>query len=160
TDNPNLLTHRELPLSFRFHVAMAGALAVGGNLLRWTDAELAEAAELIAGYKDIRPVIQRGRPYRLPPAPRGGPPGARGGRGGASEYVAGDDVVMLGWWGPQQCGVRPRQLRLAGLDADARYRDTGSGQRHWGSVLMAEGLVLPQETANTFGSTLVRLVRD
>ena len=37
TDSPNFLTGRELPLSFRFHVAMAGALGVGGDLLRWTD---------------------------------------------------------------------------------------------------------------------------
>ena len=55
------LTKRELPLSFRFHVAMAGALGVGGDLLRWSDAELAEAAELVAAYKDIRQVIQRGK---------------------------------------------------------------------------------------------------
>ena len=48
TDSPNYLTRRELPLSFRFHVAMAGALGVGGDLLRWTDAELTEAAGLIA----------------------------------------------------------------------------------------------------------------
>jgi alpha-galactosidase len=151
TDSPNWLTGRELPLSFRFHVAMAGALGVGGDLLRWTDAELAEAADLIAAYKDIRPVIQRGRLYRLASVLHG--------PFGASEYVAGDDVVVLGWWGPQQCGVRPGRIRLAGLDAGARYRDTGSGQQHWGSALMAGGLVLPEETASTFGSTLVRLVR-
>jgi alpha-galactosidase len=130
---------------------MAGALGVGGDLLRWTDAELAEAADLIAAYKDIRPVIQRGRLYRLASVLHG--------PFGASEYVAGDDVVVLGWWGPQQCGVRPGRIRLAGLDAGARYRDTGSGQQHWGSALMAGGLVLPEETASTFGSTLVRLVR-
>ena len=99
TDSPNLLTRRELPLSFRFHVAMAGALGVGGDLLRWTDAELAEAAELIAAYKDIRPVVQRGRLYRLA--------SVLDGPFGASEYVAGDDVVVLGWWGPRQCGARP-----------------------------------------------------
>jgi alpha-galactosidase len=151
TDGPNLLTRRELPLSFRFHVAMAGALGVGGNLLRWTDAELAEAAELIAAYKDIRPVIQHGRLYRLASAPHR--------PFGASQYVAGDDVAVLAWWGPQQCDVPPGRIRLAGLDGAARYQDTGSGQQHWGSVLMAEGLVLPQETASTFGSTLVRLVR-
>jgi alpha-galactosidase len=130
---------------------MAGALGVGGNLLRWTDAELAEAAELIAAYKGIRPVIQRGRLYRLASllhAPFG-----------ASEYVAGDDVVVLGWWGPQQCGVRPAQIQLAGLDAGARYRDTGSGHQHQGSALMAEGLVLPGERGSNFGSTLVHLVR-
>ena len=151
TDNPNWLTGRELPLSFRFHVAMAGTLGVGGDLLSWTDGELAEAAELIAAYKDIRPVIQRGRLYRLASVLQG--------PFGASEYVAGNDVVVLGWWGPQQCGVRPGRIRLAGLDAGARFLDTGSGQQHWGSVLMAEGLVLPEETASTFGSMLIHLVR-
>jgi len=151
TDNPNLLTRRDLPLSFRFHVAMAGALGVGGDLLRWTDAELAEAAELIAAYKEIRPVIQRGRLHRLESVLHS--------PFGASQYVAGDDVVVLAWWGPQQCGVRPRQLRLADLDAAARYQDTRSGQRHWGSVLMTEGVELPEERANTFGSTLIRLAR-
>ena len=65
TDSPNFLTKRELPLRFRFHVAMAGALGLGGDLLRWTEAELAEAADLIATYKEIRPVIQRGQLYRL-----------------------------------------------------------------------------------------------
>jgi alpha-galactosidase len=151
TDSPNFLTRRELPLSFRFHVAMAGALGVGGDLLRWTDAELAEAAELIAAYKAIRPVIQRGRLYRLASVEHG--------PFGASEYVAGDDAVLLAWWGPRQAGVRPARVRLAGLDAGARYQDTVSGQLHWGSALLAEGLALPEETAATFGSALVRLLR-
>ena len=151
TDSPNFLTRRELPLRFRFHVAMAGALGVGGDLLRWTDAELAEAAELIAAYKDIRPVIQRGRLYRLASVLHG--PFA------ASQYVAGDDVVLLAWWGPQPCGARPSRIRLAGLDAAARYRDAASGQRHSGAALMTQGLPLPEDTASTFGSTLVRLVR-
>jgi alpha-galactosidase len=117
----------------------------------WTDAELAEAAELIAVYKDLRPVVQRGRLYRLA--------SVLDGPFGASEYVAGDDVVVLGWWGPQPAGIRPDRVRLAGLDADARYRERDSGQRHWGSALMAEGLMLPQESASSFGSTLVRLAR-
>jgi alpha-galactosidase len=151
TDSPNFLTGRELPLSFRFHVAMAGALGVGGDLLSWTDAELTEAAGLIAAYKDIRPVIQRGRLYRLASVLHGPL--------GVSEYVAGDDVVVLGWWGPQQGGVRPDRIRLANLDAGARYLDVGSRQQHWGSALMAEGLELPQDSATTFGSTLVHLSR-
>ena len=105
TDSPNWLTGRELPLSFRFHVAMAGALGVGGDLRRWTDAELAEAARLIAAYKDIRPVIQRGRLYRLASVLDG--PFA------ASQYVAGDDVVVLGWWGPR-AARRPARPDTAG----------------------------------------------
>jgi alpha-galactosidase len=151
TDCPNLVTGRDLPLSFRFHVAMAGALGVGGDLLRWTDTELAEASELIAAYKSVRPVIQRGRLYRLASVEHG--------QFGAIEYVAGDDAVVLGWWGPRQAGVRPGRVRLAGLDADSRYRDVGTGQRHWGAVLMAEGLALPEGTAGAFDSTLVHLAR-
>ena len=105
TDSPNFLTRRELPLSFRFHVAMAGALGVGGDLLRWTDAELAEAAELIAAYKGIRPVIQRGRLYRLASVLHG--------PFGASQYVADDDVVVLAWWGPRPVR-RPARPGTAG----------------------------------------------
>jgi alpha-galactosidase len=166
TDSPNFLTKRELPLRFRFHVAMAGALGVGGNLQHWTDAELTEAAELIATYKEIRPVVQRGRLYRLasvlPGAPGASgafaPPGTSGAFA-ASQYVAGDDVVLLAWWGPQPCAARPPRVRLAGLDAGARYRDIASGREHWGAALLADGLPLPDETKYTFGSTLVRLIR-
>ncbi len=152
TDSPNFLTKRQLPLSFRFHVAMAGALGVGGDLHHWTDAELTEAAELIATYKEIRPVVQRGRLYRLASVLRG--PFA------ASQYVAGHDVVVFAWWGPQPSGARPPRVRLAGLDPAARYRETGSGQEHWGAALLADGLPLPEETKYTFGSTLIRLVCD
>jgi alpha-galactosidase len=176
TDSPNFLTRRELPLRFRFHVAMAGALGVGGDLLRWTDAELAEAAELIAAYKEIRPVVQRGRLYRLASVQHGlsgtfGSSGAFGAFGSsgvlgasgafaASQYVAGDDVVLLAWWGPQPCGARPPRIRLAALEPAARYRDTASGQRHWGAALLADGLPLPEGTESTFGSTLIRLIRE
>ncbi|HEX9040796.1 MAG TPA: alpha-galactosidase [Trebonia sp.] len=157
TDSPNFHTRRELPLSFRFHVAMAGALGVGGDLLRWTEADLAEAAELIAVYKDIRPVVQHGRLYRLASV-LDGPPGASGAFA-ASQYVAGDDVVILAWWGPQPGGARPSRVRLAALDPAARYQDAASGQQHWGAALLTDGLALPAETASTFGSTLVRLIR-
>ena len=161
TDSPNFLTRRELPLSFRFHVAMAGALGVGGDLLRWTDAELAEAAGLIAAYKEIRPIVQRGRLYRLASV-AGGPSGAGGASGAfaASQYVSGDDVVLLAWWGPQPCGARPPRIRLAALDPAARYRDIASGAEHRGAALLANGLLLPEETASTFGSTLVHLIRE
>jgi alpha-galactosidase len=151
TDSPNWLTGRELPLRFRFHVAMAGALGIGGDLLRWTEQELAEAAELIALYKDIRPVIQRGRLYRLA--------SVLDTPFGASEYLAGGDAVVLAWWGPRQCGFRPAWLRLAGLDGGARYRNVATGEEHSGAALMAEGLALPDEAAGTFGSALIRLVR-
>jgi alpha-galactosidase len=54
-----------LPLSFRFHVSMCGALGVGGHLLRWSESQRAEAAHWIARYKAIRPLVQQGDLYRL-----------------------------------------------------------------------------------------------
>jgi alpha-galactosidase len=153
TDSPNFLTGRELSLSFRFHVAMAGALGIGGNLLRWSDADLAEAAELVATYKDIRPVVQRGRLFRVA--------SVQSGTFGASEYVAGDGarVVVLGWWGPHQLEARPYRLPLEGLEPGARYRDLDTGLEHWGAALSREGIVLPGGTGGDFGSALIRLAR-
>jgi len=152
TDSPNFLTGRSLPLSFRFHVAMAGALGIGGDLLRWDDKDIAEAADLVAVYKGIRPVIQRGLLYRIGPALDEG--------FSANEYVADDGsrVVVLGWWGPYQCGARPNRLRLAGLDGAARYRDDATGEEYLGVTLMTRGLPLPG-AESTFGSMLIRLTR-
>jgi alpha-galactosidase len=154
TDSPNFLTGRALPLSFRFHVAMAGALGIGGDLLSWTDEDIAEAADLVAVYKDIRPVVQRGLLYRIGPEPRK--------QFSANQYVAedGSRAVVLAWWGPHQCDARPRRLRLAGLDPDARYRDSGTGEEHLGAMLMTRGLSLPDDAESTFGSALIRLTRD
>jgi alpha-galactosidase len=151
TDSPNFLTGRMLPLSFRFHVAMAGALGIGGDLLRWDQAELAEAAELVARYKQIRPAIQRGSLYRIASARRD--PVA------ASQYLAGDGsrVVVLCWWGPDQCGTRMFRLRLAGLDPEAGYEDEDTGEHHVGAALMNAGVPMPGGA--DFGSALIRLRR-
>jgi alpha-galactosidase len=153
TDSPNFLTGRRLPLRFRFHVAMAGALGIGGDLLTWTEEELAEAAEFVALDTDIRPVVQRGLLYRLA--------SARTGPFGASQYVAGDGsrAVVLAWWGPYQLGARPDRVRLAGLEPRGRYLEAGTDTEHSGAALMRHGLPLPEEGASDYGSTLVRLAR-
>src|ERR671914_412299 len=60
TDSPNPYTRRSMPLEFRFHVAMAGAMAIGGSLIDWSQEDLARAAELVADYKRVRPLVQHG----------------------------------------------------------------------------------------------------
>ena len=54
-----------LPLEFRMHVSMCGALGIGGHLVNWGAERRAEAAKWIARYKEIRPVVQFGDLYRL-----------------------------------------------------------------------------------------------
>jgi len=151
TDSPNAITGRRLPLSYRFHVAMAGSLGIGGDLPTWTDLERADAKVLVAAYKAIRPLVQHGRLYRLA--------SLRHGSMGASEYLApdGGELAVLVWWRPRSVGAWPTQLRLAGLDPAATYRDVATGNVHRGGVLMQAGLDLPSTLE--FHSLLVHLIR-
>jgi alpha-galactosidase len=67
---PNGLTplitevHR-LGMRFRFRIAMAGALGIGGDLSRWSSEEITEAAEFVTLYKEIRPTVHNGLQYWL-----------------------------------------------------------------------------------------------
>lgn len=47
-------------LGFRFAVSMAGVLGIGSDLLGWGELERSRAAQLVAFYKEIRPVVLRG----------------------------------------------------------------------------------------------------
>jgi alpha-galactosidase len=111
------------------------------------------AGRLVAAYKDIRPVVQQGRLFRVA--------SVLDGPFGANEYVAADGahVVVLGWWGPHQLGAIPPRLRLAGLKAGARYRELGTGEEHWGAALMQQRIALPGGAGGDYGSTLIRLAR-
>ena len=151
TDSPNPLTGRSLPLRYRFHVAMAGTLGIGGDLTKWSSAELAEAKTLVSTYKAIRPVVQHGSLYRLA--------STRSGPLGAVQYTGRDrdEVVVLAWTGVRHYRPRPARLRLFSLERDALYRDLDSGQEHRGAVLEEIGLPLPDGL--DFASMLVRLRR-
>ncbi len=151
TDSPNPLTSRVLSMSYRFHVAMAGSLGIGGNLAHWSPAELDEARELVSTYKSVRHIVQWGRLHRLA--------SARTGPLSAVEYLSedGGEVLVLACWGVQHFGPVPARLRLAGLDPVARYRDVTSGGQRGGAELMVFGLELSGPL--DFGSNLVHLVR-
>lgn len=138
TDRPNPLTRRELPLAYRFHVAMAGSLGIGGDLTRWSEEELAQAADLVAQYKRIRPVVQHGRLHRLAASGEEEP-------FGAVEYLSrdGGEVVVLAWSGVRRFRAWPTRLRLSGLDPAGRYRDLASGEELAGATLLQLGLQLP-----------------
>jgi alpha-galactosidase len=152
TDVPNQQTGRTVPLRFRFHVAMAGVLAIGGDLPQWSEQELAEAVRWVALYKRIAPVVQHGELHRLLPPD--------GDAMVASQYVSagGAESVVFCWLQSGHYGRAVPAVRLRGLDPAARYRDEETGEVHHGAVLLGHGL-RPQLPPGDYASTVVHLVR-
>jgi alpha-galactosidase len=151
TDCPNFLTKRTVPLSYRFHVAMAGSLGIGGDLSRWTQQEREEAQSFIATYKHVRSVIQNGLLYRLR--------SPRTGNVAASQYIArnGSEVVVLVWGHSLQFGETPLSLPLHGLEQDANYVDATGGAVYSGAYLAQKGLSI--NLVGDFDSCMVHLAR-
>ncbi|MBP2708445.1 alpha-galactosidase [Microbispora sp. RL4-1S] len=152
TDSPNPYTRREIPLDFRFLVAMAGVLGVGGDLAAWSEAELGRAAELVAAYKRIRPLVQHGRQYRLLP-----PDGDLS----AVQYLSpdGGEAAILVWRRARRFGEEDPGIPLRALDPGGRYRDRSTGRVHHGAVLLTHGL-FPELTPGDYAGALVHLVRE
>lgn len=134
TDSPGYLSHRAVPLRFRFHVAMTGVLGIGGTIHRWPEQERAEAAEYVARYREIRDTVQFGARYRLG--------SARHDERFAVCCVAADGaqvaLFVFARTVRQDSGDPP--VRLRGLDPDARYRDVDSGAGYGGAFLLRHGL--------------------
>lgn len=125
-------------------------LGLGGDIARWPEADLAFAREMIARYREIRPVVQHGALYRLRPPVDDGLV--------ALQYVLGDRSVVFAYRQAAHFAEPDRPLRLDGLDSAERYLDPDSGTTHSGAVLLAHGLRLGLPTGD-FASTVVRLER-
>ena len=137
-----------ISLEFRFHVSMAGSLGVGGHLVRWGETSRAAAAEYIALYKEIRPVIQLGDQYRLRPA--------QDGAFSAVQYVSKDrqESVLFAFRThlPDPTILPPIYLR--GLDPQALYSVEGFEAPRSGASWMNAGL---QVALQDFQSTVRRI---
>ncbi|MFJ9963211.1 alpha-galactosidase [Streptomyces avermitilis] len=153
TDAPNQFTGRRLPLRFRFHAAMAGALGIGGDLERWSEAELREGAALVAEYKKVRHLVQHGRLDRLSPPSDESP--------AVVQYTSADgsESLVLAWRGVPRPGDADLPVRLRALTPAARYRDSRTGAVHHASVLGHYGLRLDLP-AGDWSSVATHLVRE
>jgi alpha-galactosidase len=115
TDVPNF-NGRSVSLQYRFLVAMQGALAVGSNLNKSTDDELAASKRFVAADKEIKETVQNGALYRLTPATDMDFI--------ANEYIAenGSQVAAFAFLHAQQLGYLQPPLHLTGLDEQAVYK--------------------------------------
>jgi alpha-galactosidase len=137
-----------IPLEFRFHVSMCGSLGVGGDLLKWSKAERAQAAGLIALYMEIRPIVQLGDQYRLR-SPQAGP-------FSAVQYVSKDrrEGVLFAFRTHIPEPVQLPPLYLRGLDEETLYEVEGFPGARSGRAWMRAGLSV---SLGEFGSTLRRI---
>ncbi|HEX2910595.1 MAG TPA: alpha-galactosidase [Chloroflexia bacterium] len=131
-------------LRYRFHSSFMGSLGVGGNLNHWSEAELAEAAQLVTEYKRIRPIIQQGEQFRLTPLEKGDRELM------AVQYLAAgqSEGVVLAFNRRQHFWRNPQRLLLQNLDPEALYTLSGDllpsePVRLSGQALMERG-ILPQ----------------
>ncbi|WP_405679675.1 GH36 C-terminal domain-containing protein [Streptomyces sp. NBC_01511] len=152
TDVPNELSARTVPLAFRFHVATAGVLAVGGDLTRWSDGELAAGAGFVATYKRVRRLVQHGVQHRLRAPADDGPT--------VVQYTSADrtQALVLAWQRAPRRGRPELPVHLAGLEPAAVYRDAATGDSHHATVLMEHGLPLGLP-AGDWASAAIHLIR-
>lgn len=123
-------------LDFRFHIAMQGALGLGGNLEKYSRSELEICRRNVALYKEIRPLVQFGDLYRILDADRD--------EVLCNQYVSRDKlqaVLFLSARGTRFF-KKKMNLRFAGLAPDRAYAFTldGVAYKKGGAFLMEVGL--------------------
>lgn len=123
-------------LEFRFNIAMQGALSLGGDLTKYSEADMEICRKNVALYKEIRPLVQFGDLYRLADADED--------EFLCTQYVnenKTESVVFLAARGTRFYKKRVI-LRLAGLDPVRRYRLEFDGKmiEKSGAYLMEAGL--------------------
>lgn len=136
TDCPNFISNRDIPMRYRFHSAMMGTLGIGCNILKFSDEETKLAQEMIALYKEIRPIVQKGDFYRLENLSEDDYR--------SYEYLKDTKGLLFVFLSHTRIGHRPLTLKLRGLKKEARYKLTyGDQEIHKsGAYLMERGIDL------------------
>jgi len=125
-------------------------LGVGGHLAHWSEQQRAEAAEWIALYKAIRPIVQFGDQYRLR--------SAQAHPFSAVQYVSKDRGagVLFAFRTHLPDPITLPAIRLRGLDPQARYQVEGFPAARSGLAWMEAGLSIQ---LHDFESTVRRIQR-
>lgn len=151
TDPIHINNRRQPSLEYTFHSAMLGTMGVGAQLLNWSDETMAQAADLIAFYKEVRETLQFGYFYRLR-SPR------------ASDLAAfqfvhpsGHESVVFLFLHSSKYGPHRITLPLQGLDESAVYILDESATPISGKALMHKGI--PVEMSGDFVSRVIHIKR-
>jgi alpha-galactosidase len=117
TDSPTGENNRTLSLDYRFLSGMQGAMGLGADLNKWKPEDFVTAKKLIAQYKQIRPIVQRGQLYRLVSP-------LNGSEYSVTESVSRDrsQAVVFAFLHSSQMTYPYPRVYLRGLEEHATYR--------------------------------------
>lgn len=152
TDCPNFLSGRVIPLKFRYHSAMMGALGIGCNILKFSEEDMELSRDMIRQYKEIRPIVQDGDFYRLENPSENGY--------FLYEYLKEDQGLLFAFLPQSRVGHRGTTVRLRGLEESALYsiqkeKETVTKS---GSYLMNHGLEL--QLTGDYASVIFRFEKS
>ena len=137
--SPNHQMGRTTPIETRGNVAMMGNLGYELDLTSLPESDKEVIAAQVAHYKDIRPVVQFGKQYRLINPEEGS-------NEAAVQFVYEDKVVVTYVRTLSTIEIIETTLKLKGLEEEALYCLQGTDQVYSGAELMYAGLIaiLPQ----------------
>lgn len=152
TDCPNFLSKRVIPMKFRYHSAMMGTLGIGCNILKFSEEDIALSKELIAQYKEIRPIIQEGDFYRLE--------NTSANHYFLYEYLKGDQGLLFAFLPQSKVGHRGTTVKLRGLEPNAMYtfKMDECEITKSGNYFMNHGL--PLHLTGDYASTIISFAKD
>lgn len=128
------MDQRKVPLKFRMHSAMCGALGIGVDLNGTSEETQKEIAGYIEEYKDVREVIQFGKLYRLTSFKKGDLH--------AVQYVKDEKSVLFLFLDHERYGNAGYRMKLRGLENRKTYTFEMDGNRFrkTGEFLMNYGI--------------------
>ncbi len=164
--SPNHQTKREIPLKFRFDVAMTGRLGMEMKPSDLNEKEFEFSRNAFALYKEkIRPVVQQGDLYRII--------SPYDGKGFCSELFITeekDHAMFFAYKFEQYRNMFVPRFRFAGLDPEATYvltelnREPNGASSHWdgnafkGSFLMNQGIEI--NLTKQYDSRIIELIKQ
>jgi alpha-galactosidase len=148
--SPNHQIHRVTPIMARLHAGMAANFGFEIDASKLTEQERELIKANIALYKEIRPIIQFGKFYRILSPFEGNET--------AWIYVSHDKSKAVLFYFRKTAGAHEpfKIMKLKGLDPKKNYSLVGLNQTFSGDTLMNAGMNTPGVIGD-FGSSMIRL---
>jgi alpha-galactosidase len=150
---PNGLTHRNISIEYRAHVAlMCGSFGFELNPDELSSEEKAAIPSIMALWEDLNPLVIAGDFHRLAIPQESNWP--------AVQFVSKDKSEAAVYMFQQQAKIKPAPppVRLVGLDGEGRYTNDWDNATYSGSTYMSQGLNVRWKTED-YQSRIVRLRR-